>query len=158
MHRIGRIVAVAVAALAVAAALPSVASAHEHRDVANGKYTMIVGFLSEPAIAGLWNGLDLRVSENAAGTPAAGSSGTPVTGLEQTLKVEIIFADQKKELTLEPRYNTPGAYNAYVIPTKPGDYTFHIFGTINGDTIDENFTSSPQGFSSVEDPAQYQFP
>jgi hypothetical protein len=39
-----------------------------------------------------------------------------------------------------------------------GDYTFHIFGTINGDAIDETFTSSPEGFGAVEDAATIQFP
>ena len=39
-----------------------------------------------------------------------------------------------------------------------GDYSFHIFGTINGDSIDETFTSGPQTFDTVEDAATYQFP
>jgi hypothetical protein len=165
MRHVRRIGVVMIAALAIAALLPRVASAHEQRDVDGGKYTFVVGFLNEPAVTGVWNSLDLRVAANtgAAATPAAGGgdealTGTPVEGLESTLQVEIIYGDQKKTLTLEPRFGEAGAYNAYVIPTAAGDYSFHIFGTINGDAIDETFTSSPEGFSSVEDAANYQFP
>jgi hypothetical protein len=164
---ISRIGAVAFVAAAVAL-MPLVASAHEQRDVDNGKYTLLVGFLNEPTVTGQWNSLDLRVADNSQpATPIAGASGggdedaltgAPVTGLESTLQVEVIFGDKKKTLTLEPRFGVPGAYNAYLIPTAAGDYSFHIFGTINGDAIDETFTSSPQGFSSVEDAANYQFP
>jgi hypothetical protein len=162
MQRIVRLIGVACAAVAAAGFLPAVASAHEHRDVDGGKYSVEVGFLDEPAITGFKNGLDLRVSANTGATPAPGidadEGGSPVEGLESTLQVEIIYIDQKMPLTLEPRFGTPGAYNAYVIPTAAGDYTFHIFGTINGDAIDENFTSSPEGFSSVVDASTYQFP
>ncbi|MBA3451046.1 MAG: hypothetical protein H0T18_07535 [Chloroflexia bacterium] len=41
---------------------------------------------------------------------------------------------------------------------EPGAYTFRIFGTIGDTEIDESFTSSPEGFSSVEDPTPFQFP
>jgi hypothetical protein len=162
MRHLARYVGVALATILVAGFLPAVASAHEHRDVDGGKYSLVVGFLDEPPITGFKNGLDLRVSANTGATPATGSvedaSGTPVEGLESTLQAEIIYGDQKMALTLEPRYNTPGAYNAYVIPMAAGDYTFHIFGTINGDAVDENFTSSPEGFSSVIDATTLQFP
>ena len=41
---------------------------------------------------------------------------------------------------------------------KPGDYTFRIYGTIDGTEIDESFTSGPETFGAVEDPAPLQFP
>ena len=162
MLRVVRTLGVSLFALGFLVALPLIASAHEARDVDNGKYHFVVGFLNEPAISGVVNSLDFRVSTNT-GTPVAGAddeaaTGTPIEGLESTLQVEIIYGDQKKTLTLEPRWKAPGAYNAWVIPTAAGDYTFHIFGTINGDQVDENFTSSPEGFSSVVDAKTLQFP
>jgi hypothetical protein len=60
-------------------------------------------------------------------------------------------------LTLEPT-GTPGSYTAAVIPTAAGDYSFHIFGTINGDQVDETFTSGPNTFDTVTDAATLQFP
>jgi hypothetical protein len=159
MQRVMRLLGVALTALAVTAFLPSLASAHEQRDVGGGKYHFVVGWLDEPSYTGFKNSLDLRVSDPTKPTPAAGETATNgIEGLESTLQVEIIYGDQKKTLTLEPRFRTPGAYNAWIIPMAAGDYTFHIFGTINGDAIDESFTSSPEGFSSVEDAATIQFP
>lgn len=159
MQRIVRLFGVALATVAFAAVLPAVASAHESRDIVNGKYHLVVGFLDEPAYTGFKNSLDLRVTDPTKPTPAAGETATNgIEGLESTLQVEIIYGDQKMPLTLQPRFRAPGAYNAYVIPMAAGDYTFHIFGTINGDPVDENFTSSPEGFGAVEDASLIQFP
>ncbi len=159
MRRTVRLFVVALAAVSLVGFLPTLASAHETRDVAGGKYHLVVGFLDEPPFTGFKNSLDLRVSDNALPSPAAGETATNgVEGLESTLQAEIIYGDQKKSLTLVPRFRTPGAYNAWVIPMAGGDYSFHIFGTINGDAIDETFTSSPEGFSAVQDAASIQFP
>jgi len=135
--------------------------AHEHREV--GNYELVVGFLNEPAYAGLLNGLDLRVTRKAAATPQAGSDeeatgGEPVVGLDQTLRVEVIKGGAAMPLTLEPRFRQPGAYAAYFFPTEPGAYTFHITGSIEGQAIDERFTSGPTTFSEIEEPGALQFP
>lgn len=137
------------------------AFAHERRTL--GKYTMVVGFLGEPAYVGEPNGLDLRVFTLPAGVDPANAKSTDrigITGLEKTLKAEVIFGGeaQKMSLTLEPRFNDAGAYNGHFFPTATGDYTYHIFGTIEGMNVDESFTSSPEGFSSVEDVKDLQFP
>jgi hypothetical protein len=153
-------------AMLLLVAWPLAASAHEHRAIANGQYNVVVGFLNEPSFAGQQNGLDLTVmklgGKPSAGTPATdsddGPSGAPVTGLEKTLKAEVMYGDQTMELTLAPRWNTPGAYDGVFFPMKPGDYTFRIFGTIDGAKVDESFTSSPSTFGPVEDPAPLEFP
>ncbi|HEU0113154.1 MAG TPA: hypothetical protein VFQ80_00670 [Thermomicrobiales bacterium] len=151
-------------ALLFVVAWPLVASAHEHRTIANGQYNMVVGFLDEPTFAGLKNGLDLTVMK-LGGTPTAGAAssddgpqGAPVTGLEKTLKAEVLYSDQTMELTLEPRDGAPGAYNGVFFPMKPGDYSFRIYGTINGAQVDETFTTSPSTFGPVEDPTPLEFP
>jgi hypothetical protein len=137
------------------------ASAHEHRVVLDGKYEFVVGFRTEPAVSGEVNSMDLRVSDLSQSTPAADGGeavGAPVEGLETTLTADIIFADQTRTLPLEPRFGQPGAYNGWVIPVQPGDYSFHIYGTINGEEIDETFTPGPETFSSVQDRALFEFP
>jgi hypothetical protein len=162
MKRLNRLWMAGLIVAALLAFVPAVASAHEHRDVAGGKYSMVVGFLDEPAFTTVKNGLDLRVSTEPAGTPTPTSDedtgGTPVEGLEKTLKAEVIYGDQKMDLTLEPAFGAPGAYEAWFFPMAAGDYSFHIYGDIEGTAIDETFTSSPEGFSSVLDRAQYEFP
>lgn len=122
-------------------------AAHEQRTVATD-YTLVVGFVDEPAISGDTNGISLDVTKGDA----------PVEGLADTVKAQIIFGDQTKDIALTPVFNTPGAYEAVFIPTAPGDYTFHFTGTIEGVAIDETFTSSPEGFDSVADRADYEFP
>jgi hypothetical protein len=161
-----------VGSLALGAALlaaPLTADAHEVRQLADGKYQIVVGFMDEPVYAGDKSGLEFFVSDlTKPATPAAGaasdgdedeeSAGAPVDGLEKTLKAEVIFQDQTMELPLEARYNTPGAYQSVFYPMQPGDYTFRIYGKIGSTDIDESFTSSPEGFDAVKDPAPLQFP
>jgi hypothetical protein len=161
MYRLNRVLVVALIAAALAVLTPALASAHEHREVADGRYSMVVGFSTEPAYSGFMNGLDLRVSDNSMATPAADGGepvGAPVEGLELTLQAEIIYGDQTMPLVIEPRWQTPGAYDAWVVPTQPGDYSFHIFGAIGDVQIDETFTPGPETFSSVADQAEIQFP
>lgn len=134
-------------ALALAATTIS-AAAHEHRDV--GAYTFVVGFINEPAIQGDTNGLTLKITST--------KDKKPVDGLSDTLKAEVIYQKDKKDLTLTPVFNTPGAYQSVFIPTQAGDYTFHITGTIDGQKVDESFTSSPSGFDSVAPRSDYEFP
>ncbi|MGH8245745.1 MAG: hypothetical protein ACREUU_04865, partial [Gammaproteobacteria bacterium] len=38
------------------------------------------------------------------------------------------------------------------------DYTFRIFGDLEGEQIDESFSSGPETFSSVDDVSELQFP
>jgi hypothetical protein len=123
------------------------AQAHGHTEV--GDYEIEIGFHNEPAYLGQPNGLDLFVTNH--------TSGEGVNGLEETLKAEIIFGSSKKELAIEPQEGD-GAYTAAVVPTEIGDYTWHIFGTIEGTPVDISMTSSPDTFGSVEPLSDYEFP
>lgn len=149
------LVLVAVIAVLTAAS----ASAHEEDLLGNGQYQVIVGFLVEPAFVGEKNGLQLYVAKLASlATPEPGDAtpvaadevfDRPIEGLESTLRAEVVHGDERLALTLEPVYGSPGEYAAYFFPMAEGDYGFRIFGTIDGIVIDETFTSSPEGFSSV---------
>jgi hypothetical protein len=152
-----RTAAAALFVLGLAATTPTLlatpAVAHEERP--EGKYTIAVGFGDEPAYAGQKNSVQMFIHD---------ANDNPVTDLGDTLQVEVSFGDQTMPaMTLEPNFEVgefgiPGDYRAFFFPTRPGDYTFHITGTIKGQKIDESFTSSPSTFSSVEDPAKVQFP
>ena len=164
MRRIIAFMLVAVLAL-IAGGLASSnnALAHEHRAV--GNYGFVVGFLTEPAIAFQPNGLSLEVKLFPNGVPAEGdeaaeAAGQPVEGLEQTLRAEVIVGGgaKKMDLALDPSFGQPGSYEAHFIPTLPGDYTYHIFGKVQDKDVDESFTSSPEGFDSVDSPDDLEFP
>ncbi len=145
-------------ALALVTIVVSPTFAHEKRQV--GKYTFVVGFLNEPAYVNQQNSLDLTIclGNSCKYTVQDGSRvvSNPVNDLEKTLKVEISTgAHAPIPLTIGPRYANPGKYTGYFEPTTTGNYTFHIYGTIGSDKIDEKFTSSPTGFGAVEETTTY---
>lgn len=152
-----RLAAAAAAAMAGAVALGGAAWAHEHRVV--GEYQLEVGFLEEPAVVGEPNGVFPGVLKGAE-VEGEEAEGVPVQGIDETLNVELIVGGgaAKKELSFEPVEGEPGSYVARFIPTIAGDYTFRIFGDIEGTAIDESFESGPGRFDSVEDVAELQFP
>jgi len=82
----------------------------------------------------------------------------PVEGLEETLKAEVIFNDQRRDLPISPAFDDPGAYRSVFFPTAAGPYTFRVFGTIEGTEIDESFTSVIDDFNEVQDVTGGQFP
>jgi hypothetical protein len=166
MYRILAVIPVFVSALAIISGVlsPGSASAHEHRTV-NENYEFVVGWLNEPALAYEPNGLSLRITFFPNGVPEeeseeAEAEGQPVEGLEETLQAEIIAGGgaAKKELTLEPAFRDPGHYESVIIPTVSGDYTFRVFGDLEGQQIDESFTSGPETFSVIEEVNELQFP
>lgn len=143
------------------AALPLVASAHEH-DVflINGsEYTFVVGSLNEPLVVDDKTGLDLTITKGGGhatmsadgdmdGAPAA---STPVTGLESTLKVELIAGDAKKTLEISPMYGKPGSYTAPFYPTVATTFSYRLFGTIDETPVDLTFTCVPEGTPKAAD-------
>jgi hypothetical protein len=148
-----RIALVAGATLAVLITNP--ASAHEERPV--GPVQLTVGWVSEPTFTGFPNGVQLFLND---------SAGAPITDLGDSLKVEVSLGEEKTgPLALEPAFGedfgTPGEYNAHLIPTRPGAYSFHFTGSVRGQNIDETFSGSEEhgeGFSIVEDPKEEAFP
>jgi hypothetical protein len=141
----------AASALTVLVLTAAPALAHEGRKL--GDLEMVVGWGTEPAYAGEVNGVQLLLVHH----------GEPVVDLGDTLDVEVTFGDETEPLTLEPffevgEFGTPGDYRAFLIPTEPGQYSFHFSGTIDGEEVDETFTSGPGTFDDVENPQAAQFP
>lgn len=143
---------VTLAAVVGAVVLPaSAASAHTGKKI--GDLEMVVGFGTEPAYAGQPNSVQLLLVHD----------GEPVTDLGDTLDVEVSFGEESTQLAIEPffevgEFGTPGDYRAWFIPSRPGQYTFHFSGTIDGEDIDETFSSGPDTFGDVENPSEASFP
>jgi hypothetical protein len=142
-------VAAALAAGIAVLTLPLGAGAHEHRAAAGLELT--VGWLNEPTYAGSVNAVQVELARG----------GLAVTGGD--LEVVVIFGDKSgtqktSPLDLVPSDETPGAYTADIIPSRPGTYTFHVTGTAGGERVDQFFTSSDKTFDDPKDPAADAFP
>jgi hypothetical protein len=134
--------------LALLVLIVAPASAHEEREV--GAYDLELGWRVEPAYTGLFNGPEFFVHDH--------TTGDPVTGLEDTLHLLVHVGDQEKLLEIYPVWNDDGHYTADLIPTVPGDYTFHLFGKVNDQDVDELFTSADGKFGSVDPVTDIMFP
>ena len=86
----------------------------------------------------------------------------PVEGLEETLQLEIthVPTGQARVLELRSVAGSPGHYAAGLIPTAQGVYEMRVFGSIDGDAIDETFISygGGGGFSDVLPASDLHFP
>jgi hypothetical protein len=127
------------------------AFAHEGRKL--GDLEMEVGWGTEPAYSGVVNSVQIILVHD----------GKPVVDLGDTLDVEVTFGDQTQKFPLEPffeqgEFGTPGDYRAWLIPTAPGQYSFQFTGTVDGEDIDETFTSGPTTFDDVDNPQSVEFP
>jgi hypothetical protein len=126
------------------------ASAHETRQV--GEYEFVVGWWTEPAFANQPNGPEVTISKE----------GKPVVeGVD--LSADVIFGEETTTYALEPAFivgvfGDPGNYNADLVPTRPGTWEYRIYGTVEGEEVDETFTSGPETFGDIEDPAETAFP
>ena len=128
--------------------MSTVVPVHAHEERTVGAYDLEVGFIAEPVYVGERSGLEIHVTKD----------GKPVEGLATTVKAQVIFGSQQRDLTLSAREADPGWYESVFIPTAAGKYTFHLTGTIEDQAIDESFTSSPTGFDEVQEAAVGQFP
>jgi len=135
------------AAFAIAfLSIAPLALAHE-RDtfkIGDKYYLLTVGSLNEPYIVDNISGVDLRVLQvpgpGGNGASNGTGKGTPVTGLERTLKVELAAGDKKETLSFDPSDKAPGAYAANFIPTVQTTYNYRIFGAIDNNSVDLTFT------------------
>ncbi|RJQ11702.1 MAG: hypothetical protein C4558_02985 [Dehalococcoidia bacterium] len=141
-----RIAALIAAAMMVAA--PSTALAHETRDVSG--YKFVAGWISEPALEGQKNGIDLRITQ----------ADKPVEGVEKTLQVEITHkaSGTKKTFALRTIFRDPGHYTADIIPTAPGQYEMRFFGKVGSTEVNQTFISGPGRYGDIEPTTELAFP
>ena len=133
----------------------SVATAHVVKQA--GPYTLEIGWQHEPTYVGEANGVQVIIHD---------ADDQPITDLAtDDLKVVVSTGDQQTgELTFEPGFDlaegdgNPGEYNAPIMPTAPGDYTFHLTGAIHGEAVDITVTSSDETFDTVRGTSEIQFP
>jgi hypothetical protein len=148
------------AALATATLLVAMpAFAHTTKDA--GPYKLTFGWRNEPAYTGTTNAVQLFVKD-AKGNPVddLGTKGLTVavtTGTGATAKTS-------SPMTLTSAFDpdtglgTHGEFDAPILPTLAGTYTFHITGDIAGTAVDVSAASSDKTFADVTDPTAIEFP
>jgi len=150
-----------VAVAAFAASLIGLGSIHHasaHAVVQAGKLTVAIGWLREPAYVGFDNAVQVLVKD------AQGNAIDSIT--DKDLQVEVSLGAQKMAAQpLVPTFDSDtglglhGEYEFHLIPTAPGNFTFHVFGKIAGTTpIDQTITASDTTFDAVQDQNAAEFP
>jgi hypothetical protein len=142
--------AVAVIALFVLSGLlvmtSAPAAAHEHVTVA--PYGFTVGWLDEPAVANVMNGLDMGVNET-----LLNGTVVPVLGAENNLTATIMSGPASSVQALSPQEDRPGWYTFPIIPTIAGSYSVRIQGDLDGTSINVTVAlDDVQASSTVEFP------
>lgn len=113
--------------IAFLAAFISYQIAFAHASITVGDYTLEIGWLSEPPIAGQQNAIVVNVSTT--------SDKQPVEDIS-ALTVTVSYGGQNKALTLQPLgEDTPGQFVAPVLPTIPGQYTIKLGGTLGNAAV-----------------------
>ncbi len=153
-HR-SHLAVVALCATLLALLATGIASAHTVKTV--GPYTLEIGWQHEPTYVGESNGVQVIVTD---------ASDQPINDLTpDDIKVVVSTGGQQTgELTFDPAFDLEegdgpfGQYNAPIVPTAPGDYSFHITGAIHGEAVDVTVTSGPDTFDTVKGSTDLQFP
>lgn len=155
VHLLSRVALASAAVLTVVLAVPASVLGHTVQHA--GSYTLEIGWKTEPTYVGAPNAVSATITD---------ASGKPVTDLgADDLHVVVSTANQPSpDLSFEPGFDPEemegplGEYDAAIVPTAPGDYTFHITGTVHGTKVDITVTSGDKTFNTVVESTNLQFP
>jgi hypothetical protein len=113
----------------------------------NGKdYLMEVEWANEPvAVDDKTNVVLTVVSPNMTDPTNAEANGTqPITGLENSLKVDIMAGNKTLSSNLDPAFGELGVYESETFyPTIPTTFSFRVYGDINGTSFDNTVSCNP---------------
>jgi hypothetical protein len=124
-------------------------SAHDAHVV--GAYRVEIGWNDEPAFAGVRNAVVVELTDAAGRTPVTDLGGG-------SLSAEVTFGDQRIVLPLDRSPEHRNQFQAIIVPTRAGTYSFHITGRIGQQAIDLRSTCSERTFDCVISPSDAQFP
>ena len=97
-----------------------------------GEYRLEIGWMNEPVVSKETNGIELFVSKLESGLELKDQKFKDgISGLEKSLKMELLYKEEKIILHLSPDHNIPGKYYAFVTPTVSGFYQANILGNID---------------------------
>ena len=101
-----------------------------------GEYRLEIGWMNEPVVSGETNGVELFVSPLEPGLELKEQQFKDgISGLKKSLKMQLVYKDEKIMLPLTADHNIPGKYYAFVNPTVSGFYQANILGKIGETTV-----------------------
>ncbi|HET7181716.1 MAG TPA: hypothetical protein VFI15_05730 [Candidatus Limnocylindrales bacterium] len=158
-HRFRRPASVAAAAsVLVLAALAGAAPTFAHTGHEVGPYVLEVGWLYEPTYVAQPNAVQVTITTHADGKPVLDLAADDLAVVVSTAGVD------SPSLTFEPAFDAEeqegslGEYDAALVPTAPGDYSFHITGSIHGTAVDLTVASGEETFDAVIASTDLEFP
>ena len=130
--------------------LPTLQSSFAHQIALysiNGKdYLTEVEWANEPvAVDDKTNVVLTVVSPNMTDPTNPEANGTqPITGLENSLKVDIMAGNKTLVSEFEPAFGELGVYESKTFyPTVPTTFSFRVYGDINGTSFDNTVSCNP---------------
>jgi hypothetical protein len=141
--------------LSASLALPPSAAAHAH--VPLGDYSLTIGWVNEPTYVGVPNGIEVFI-EAGDGQPVTDLAAGDLMVVVSTVDAETAPLPLEPGFSIEGGFGTPGSYEAELMPTTPGDYTFHFTGSIGDQPVDLELTSGEDTFSTVQSSSEIEFP
>jgi hypothetical protein len=142
--------------LIASASLAAPALAHTGHEV--GEYILEIGWLHEPAFVGQPNAVQVTITHHDDGAAIIDLGSDDLTVVVSTAGVD------SPSLVLEAAFDAVektgplGEYDAAIVPTAPGDYTFHITGSIHDTAVDLSVTSGDETFDAVATSSELEFP
>lgn len=143
-------------ALVASATLAAPTLAHTGHEV--GDYLIEIGWLHEPAFVGQPNAVQLTISDHHDASPILDLRSDDLTVVVSTAGAS------SASLVFEPAFDAAektgslGEYDAALVPTAPGDYSFHITGSIAGTAVDLTVASGEETFDAVVASTGLEFP
>ena len=135
--------------------------AHAHTVDSVGEYRVEIGWMNEPVVSGETNAIEFFASplkpcsniEDRIKCAESQPFEDGIGGLDDTVKLKLLFRGKSITLPLVADHNTVGHYHAFVNPTVSGFYQANIIGTIQDTPI--SLSMHPP---KVEERAYIEFP
>ena len=110
--------------------------AYAHTIDSIGEYRVEIGWMNEPVVSGDTNAIEFYVSPLVPDLDLKDQVfENGISGLNKTVKIQLVYKDESIMLPLSPDHNIPGKYYAFVNPTISGFYQANILGTIEDTPI-----------------------
>lgn len=136
--------------LAGTSAIPVFQTSYAHQlvlyNIKGKDYLFKVEWANEPVSVDDKTNIELTViTPNSTNPMSDEANGTvPVTGLENSLKMNITAGDKILQSDLEPAFGELGVYESKTFyPTIPTTYSFRVYGDLNGTSFDSTFACNP---------------